>query len=145
MKNLFLILCSLFLMVNCNDDDETSITNVMSYNDEDIPIKYLEAKQVGDNLLMTGANDDDDGFIIEFRDKTIATLDGVYTFNDDEEGYNPVTDFSGAFLNNSTGAHVVTSGQVTVDDVDGTNIKLSFIVNADGIPATGVYVGTYTE
>lgn len=144
MKKLFLILCSLFLMVNCSDDDKTSMTNVMSYNNEDIPIKYLEAKQVGDNLLITGANDDDHGFIIEFRDKTIETLDGVYTFNDDDE-YNPVTDFSGAFLNNSTGAHVVTSGQVTVDDVDGTNITLSFVVNADGISATGVYVGDYTE
>ena len=146
MKKIALILISI-LLVNCTKDDDSvpTVVNEMSYDGEDTPINYLEILQQGDNLVITGAKDEDHGFIIEFRDKTLETLDGTYTFNDDEEGYNPVTDFSGAVLINSTGIHAVTSGQVTVDDVDGTNITLSFVVNADGIPATGVYVGTYTE
>lgn len=145
MKNIFLILCSLVVFASCKEDEGFSSKNTMSYNGEDTVIKYLEAKQVGENLLITGANDDDHGFVIEFRDKTLDTLDGTYTFNDDEESYNPTTDFSGAILNNSTGAHIVTAGTVEVNNEDGTNITLSFIVTADGIPATGVYIGIYTE
>lgn len=146
MKKILLIVMSL-LLLSCSQDDDTTQTakNEMSYDGEDTPITVLEILQQGNNLILTGANDDNQGFIIEFRDKTLETLDGTYTFNNDEEGYNPVTDFSGATLINSTGYHNVTSGQVTVDDIDGTNITLSFNVNADGIPATGVYVGVYED
>lgn len=146
MKKILLIVMSL-LLLSCSQDDDTTQTakNEMSYDGEDTAITVLEILQQGNNLILTGANDDNQGFIIEFRDKTLETLDGTYTFNNDEEGYNPVTDFSGATLINSTGYHNVTSGQVTVDDIDGTNITLSFNVNADGIPATGVHVGVYED
>lgn len=157
MKNIFLILCSLFLFINCSDDDSSSENNgsnpnKITFNGINTSLNQVEYYDVPDDALYLYVYDGSafyNGFHLIFPKTVFQNLNGTYTFNSERysETYNPNSNFwRGIIENPETGldGENVTGGEIIVA-VNGNTITLNFELQTEVGTAFGSYTGSYKE
>ncbi|SMC64631.1 hypothetical protein [Moheibacter sediminis] len=159
MKHLFIILFSLFLIINCKSDDDATtgeiLENKMVFRGsetmwEDYCYYYdFEENEISFNL--TGKNVYD-RIKFHFSGIEISELGGIYTFhnNPNDPQYDPQKNFYKAIINHrlenqdETLEYSIIGGTVKVE-VIGESIKIDFEVETSAGPATGHFEGSFIE
>lgn len=156
MKNIFLILCSLLLLVSCKSDDESVADNTgngnnkMKYNGNEVPLKGVEFYNVPDEGVILYIFENDtyyDGAMVNFRDVYFEDLDGNYTFHIIDPNFDPNSNFwSGSITNHNVEAlgKPLTGGEIALK-VSGNSITVDFELQTAEGTATGHYEGPYQE
>lgn len=158
MKKLLLILLSTMLLVNCKDDDESNGNNngdgngnnKMTYLGEDIPLNGVEFYNVQGEGVILYIHDGSayyNGAQVNFAESYFDDLGGTYTFNVNDQTYDPNSNFWAGSITNFDSDVIyeeITDGQITVQ-VNGNTISVDFELETAMGVATGHYEGGYTE
>ncbi|SMC64613.1 hypothetical protein [Moheibacter sediminis] len=156
MKNIFLILCSLLLVINCKSDDESAsdnngnANNKMSYKGNEVSLNGVEFYNVPEEGVILYIFDDDiyyDGAQVNFRDVYFEGLDGSYTFHVIDQNFDPNSHFwSGSIVNHFVEAlgEPLIGGEITIN-ISGSNITVDFELETAEGTAIGHYQGSFQE
>lgn len=150
MKKIILILMGALLLINCKDDDDTTVStdsaNEMTYLDESHTLDYARLYAVDNTQnILTSTGDDNYGVNFSFQGLNFEDLGGTYTLNTDDNTYNPENNFSIAILYYLNDGMYAQNGELTVQvDSDNETIQLDFEIMVDGDLVTGHYEGSYS-
>ncbi len=149
MKQLFLILISALLLVNCKDDDESSNTettvNKQTYLGETHPVDFVTVYYFDNELIIQGGTDDEShGFGIMFLGAEIEQIAGQYVLNTDDQTYDPETEFKAGAVYYLDDAIYAQEGEATVEiDEQNQKIKINVELTVQGETLTAHYEGIY--
>lgn len=156
MKNIGIIICSLLFIISCKSDDDSDSANngngnnKMTYKGNEIALNGLEFYDVpGEGVILYIFEDDTfyNGIQVNFSDSYFNDLDGNYTFQPNDENYDPDANFwAGNVTNHNTEAigEEIIDGQIRVQR-NGNSVSVDFEMETEQGTAIGHYEGFYEE